>query len=209
MNSSSIVVLGSQSLQRRSLLQTLLPETRIEIVPPLQSEEAGFEGLNHITEIEQRLKEISATKNADVQEQCVTRKWGTILTADTVVVVGGADSATVLGKPDGPDWEATVENWFTEFYSAQTHQVMTAVSFSFPMGETETVLASTTVHFRKVTPALLNWYIQTGEPLGKAGGYGIQSGGSLFVESIHGSLTNVIGLPLENVWDVLQSHGLI
>ncbi len=214
MNSPTTIILGSQSPQRRSLLQTLLPEDRIKIVPPLQSQEAGFDGLRHIDEIRERLREIVATKNADVLQQCKRQEcerqeWGTVLTADTVVVANDADSSFVLGKPDGPDWQTTVQNWFTKFYSSKSHQVLTAVSFSFQDGTNETLLASTTVHFREVCPKLLDWYIQTEEPLGKAGGYGIQSGGSLFVESIEGSLSNVIGLPLEEVWSVLDAHQLM
>ncbi|WP_417847798.1 Maf family protein [Thalassoglobus sp.] len=224
MNSPTTIILGSQSPQRRFLLQTLLPEDRIKIVPPLQSQEAGFDGLTHIDEIRERLREIVATKNADVLQQCERQEcerqecerqecerqeWGTVLTADTVVVANDADSSFVLGKPDGPDWQATVQNWFTKFYSSKSHQVLTAVSFSFQDGTNETLLASTTVHFREVCPKLLDWYIRTEEPLGKAGGYGIQSGGSLFVESIAGSLSNVIGLPLEEVWSVLDAHQLM
>ncbi|QDT34436.1 Maf family protein [Thalassoglobus polymorphus] len=211
MNSPTTIILGSQSPQRRSLLQTLLSEDRIEVVPPLQSQEAGFDGLTHIDAIRERLQQIVATKNADVLQQCEfqqcnLQEWGVVLTADTVVVANDADSSFVLGKPDGPDWQATVQNWFTNFYSSKSHQVLTAVSFRFQDGTSETLLASTTVHFREVCPKLLDWYIRTEEPLGKAGGYGIQSGGSLFVESIEGSLSNVIGLPLEEVWSVLDAH---
>ncbi len=206
MNVSRKIILGSQSPQRKVLLQTLVALDRIAICPPLHSDEAGFEGMTDRTTIEKQLVKIAATKCQDVFNQQAENDWGAILTADTVVVANDSGTSRVLGKPDGADWETTVREWFTSYYSSAEHDVVTAVQFQFPDGTQQSILVSTQVRFHEVNPELLEWYIQTEEPLGKAGGYGIQSAGSLFVESFNGSLSNVIGLPLERIWEILDER---
>ncbi len=209
MNISQKIILGSQSPQRKALLQTLFAPERITICPPLHSGEAGFEGITDRTAIEKQLVEIAATKCQDVFNQQVENDWAAIVTADTVVIIDDSGMSRVLGKPDGVGWQATVREWFLNFYSAAKHDVVTAVQFQFPDGTQQSILVSTQVRFHKVNLELLEWYIQTEEPLGKAGGYGIQSAGSLFVESFSGSLSNVIGFPLERVWEILKERELL
>lgn len=200
------LVLGSQSSQRHALLASMMGAGRIRICPPRDKEEAGFDGLTAFTEIQQRLFEIAWAKNLDVQQQCRGQSGVTILTADTIVVVRHADAALVLGKPDGDHWEERVEAWFRDYYSERSHQVITQVCLRFPDGTCDHFAETTEVRFRSVRDDLLKWYIQTGEPLGKAGGYGVQSAGSLFISAINGSLSNVIGLPLEGLWECLQAR---
>ena len=64
----------------------------------------------------------------------------------------------------------------------------------------------TAVTFRPIAPAEIDWYLSTEESLGKAGGYALQGLASLFVTRIEGSLSNVVGLPLEAVWRGLKSE---
>lgn len=228
------IVLGSQSPQRRQLLLSLVPESRLLLLPPTDASEAGFDKLHDATAIQQRLMEIARTKNADVRRQLdsqpparfstseratgtdvghapvsVSVDWAAVITADTVVIAGTEPHLEVLGKPDGRDWEATTRDWFLRLYSGRWHRVQTGLCCSFPDGSVEERIVSTEVEFQSVTPALLDWYLQTGEPLGKAGGYGIQARGSLFVKTIQGSLSNVIGLPLEAVWEILSQRELM
>ena len=87
------------------------------------------------------------------------------------------------------------------YYSDTIHEVVSGVCIRLPDGNIQMAECSTTVKFKVISHKLLDWYLSTEEPLGKAGGYGIQSAGSIFVESIHGSLSNVIGLPLELIVD--------
>lgn len=198
------VVLGSQSPQRRALLEQIIPQSQIVICPPANSEELEFSGLKTRTEILQRLSLIARQKNEDVYAQR-KQQAGTefILTADTIVLVGEGQGRQVLGKPQGENWQADVQRWFLDYYSDKRHEVITGVCLRTLNGELIEHPVSTEVAFHPVDPELLEWYLNSSEPIGKAGGYGIQSAGSLFVRSVTGSLSNVIGLPLETVWQLL------
>ena len=209
MTSSRKVILGSRSPQRLQLLRQLVPEERIEVCPPANSEEAGFDGLTSKTEILQQLASIVEKKSEQVQSQIDFESFACLLVADTIVFAGEEDHDTVLGQPDGAAWKETVRHWFTDLYAGKSHDVITAGRCDFPDESFVEFSATTTVRFEEVDSDLLEWYINTGEPLGKAGGYGIQSAGSLFVESIEGSLSNVIGLPLEVVWKIFVDHRMI
>ena len=197
------VVLASRSPQRRELLSLIVPKERIEVLPPINSEEAGFEGLTTFAEIEQRLLEIAQQKNRDVQQQ-----WGAgtdivVLAADTVVVIERAGQLQVLGQPPEhePEYGQTVRDWFRSGYFGRTHTVLTGVYWSVPddPARNGTAVARSQIRFRADGEQWLDWYLSTGEPRGKAGGYAIQGAGSVFVESITGSLSNIIGLPLESL----------
>lgn len=110
-----------------------------------------------------------------------------ILAADTSVVLDNQ----ILGKPkDEQDGLAMLAG-----LSAREHAVISTVVVANANSK-RCAVVSTAVKFRRITEqeALLYW--QTGEPLGKAGGYGIQGFGSAFVETISGSYSNVVGLPL-------------
>lgn len=205
----SPIVLGSQSPQRRALLASIVAPERLQILPPTDSEESGFEGLVDTASIQQRLFEITRTKSLNVRNQLKGKPWEMLLTADTVIVSASSGVARVLGKPDGPGWKETVREWFLQEYSGRTHQVMTAVSLQFADDSEKNFCETTSVTFREISPALLEWYLETNEPLGKAGGYGIQGLGNLFVESISGSFSNIVGLPLEPIWQHLRNRSLV
>ncbi|TWT47003.1 Septum formation protein Maf [Thalassoglobus neptunius] len=206
----SHLYLGSQSPQRRTLLRQIVPPDLIAIRPPLDNEEAGFEGIKNREEILDQLSNIALTKCEDVAQQIQLDQSLGVITADTIVLAQCSDSSfAVLGKPQGENWRETVRKWFLEYYSGTTHEVITAVCILQPDGRRTTGTVTSRVTFHSVDPQLLDWYLSTEEPLGKAGGYGIQASGSLFVRSVEGSLTNVIGLPLEWVWSALRDCGVI
>ena len=69
-------------------------------------------------------------------------------------------------------------------------------------------VVTTSVHFRKLAEEEINWYVGTGEPLDKAGAYGIQGKGAVLVERIEGSYDNVVGLPLTAVYEMLRRAGV-
>lgn len=119
----------------------------------------------------------------------------TILTADTIVVLG----SRILGKPtDEADAEAMLES-----LSGQTHQVITG--FCLRDGAQHRIeLCATDVTFRPLTHQEICDYVATGDPMDKAGAYAIQGGAAHFVKSIHGSYTNVVGLPICEVLHALN-----
>jgi septum formation protein len=203
---SPLVILGSRSAQRRGLLELIVPPGRIRVVPPLEEDESGFDGLASEAEIYERLALIARRKSDDVRTQLTGETSGVALTADTTIIAGDdAGRPIVLGKPDPTgDWQETVQDWFQRYYLGRTHLVATAVCLTSAAGERFEFCVTTAVRFRNVEPELLDWYLATGEPLGKAGGYGLQGAGGMFVEHVNGSLSNVIGLPLEATWEALR-----
>jgi septum formation protein len=119
-----------------------------------------------------------------------------ILAADTTVVVDG----DVLGKPE----DATDANRMLSRLSGRTHDVLTAVVVRRADVERLEVVA-TQVSFLKLTPADIAWYVQTGEPDGKAGAYAIQGRAARFIDRIDGSWSNVVGLPIATVWRMVRA----
>jgi len=213
-------VLGSRSPQRRQLLSLLVPVELIDVVPPASSSELEFDGLTTWPEIRQRLQEIAAEKARQVIEQLgAARTTSTVITADTTIVVSTQRPVTLategipddigpvqaLGQPpDNGLYADTVRSWFHDHYAGQTHWVATAWQIVHPDGAIMAEVATTAITMRPADPALIEWYIATGEPRGKAGGYAIQGAGSVFVTAIKGSLSNVIGLPLEQMMAALS-----
>ena len=121
-----------------------------------------------------------------------TDAW--ILAADTVVVVDGG----ILGKPTGP---ADARRMLS-MLSGVVHEVLTAVVVRHAGSETSEVV-STRVRFTTLSAAEMDWYVESGEPDGKAGAYAIQGRGSRFVDWIEGSWSNVVGLPVATVYRML------
>lgn len=118
----------------------------------------------------------------------------TILAADTEVVHEGQ----VLGKPA----DATDAARMLRLLSGRTHEVLTAVVVV--TGELErSVVERTLVRFTPLTEADISWYVASGEPMGKAGGYGIQGRGARFIDRIEGAWSTVVGLPVHAVHRLL------
>ena len=111
-----------------------------------------------------------------------------VVAADTVVAVG----PEALGKPtDREDARAMLA-----LLSGRDHEVLTGVAVR-RHGRVRADVATTRVRFRSLRPTEIDWYVATGEPRDKAGGYGLQGAGAALVAGIEGSHTNVIGMPLE------------
>ncbi|MFV0444922.1 MAG: Maf family protein [Planctomycetaceae bacterium] len=203
------VVLGSQSKQRRELIGSLLGNRPWSVVAPRDATEAEFADGLTLPEIDEQLLCIARQKHADVSSQIVD--WlptPLVLTADTIIVALPAGRpAVVLGKPpeEESQCDSTVRRWFSEYYAGRRHLAKTGLCIG-PAGQppVETVV-TTEVWFRADAGELVDWYLGTGEPRGKAGGYAIQQLGSLFVERLSGSLSNVVGLPLMETLTLIQS----
>ncbi|KAJ9431608.1 MULTISPECIES: Maf family protein [Enterobacterales] len=118
-----------------------------------------------------------------------------VLGADTIVVLNGE----VLEKPQDAAHAAAMLSKL----SGQTHQVMTAVALADKQRELD-CLVTTDVTFRKMTAEEISHYIASGEPMDKAGAYGIQGLGGNFVRKINGSYHAVVGLPLVETGELLS-----
>lgn len=118
---------------------------------------------------------------------CQQQNGVAVLGSDTIVVLG----QQILGKPESEADAAAILSRL----SGQSHRVMTAVALTDGT-RTLSRLVQTRVHFCQLTDSDISAYIDTGEPMDKAGAYGIQGLGGSFVESIEGSYSAVVGLPL-------------
>jgi septum formation protein len=138
-------------------------------------------------------------KAAAVASRQPPGRW--VLGADTSVVV----DREVLGKPKN----AADATRMLQLLSGRSHCVLTAVSL-LQAGQDQhfSLVCKTNVEFRELNPQIIAGYVATGEPLDKAGAYGIQGRGSFLVASISGSYTNVVGLPLCETVLLLEQAGI-
>ena len=202
-----MVVLGSQSPRRLELLRHVVGRSALSVVPPLHSEELSFTDLTAVSDIEERLLEVVRNKRDDVAAQGDSQS-AVILCADTIVVVTDPNNTCrVLGKPPQDCWQATVRDWFLKYYSQQTHEVWTGFEVFGPDGR-QSRIVKTAVTMQEIDSRTIDWYLSTSEPVGKAGGYGIQGHAAMFVSRVDGSLTNVIGLPVSEVAVALEHAGV-
>ena len=123
-----------------------------------------------------------------------------IIAADTIVVIDGK----ILGKPHDKK-EALA---YLSLLAGRMHEVYTGYTIMYK-GENKTRVIRTRVHFRAMSKEEILWYIATGEPLDKAGAYAVQGIGSIFVDRLEGSYTNVIGLPLSDLYYDLKVFGIV
>lgn len=141
-----------------------------------------------------------AEAKANVVARRYPRHW--VLGADTTVVVGGV----LLGKPS--DAKDAVR--MLKALSGRSHVVVSAITLARVQDRhLRSAVATTRVLFRKLTPAEIRWYVGTGEPMGKAGAYGIQGKGALLVSRIEGSFSNVVGFPIEKFLELWRGAGLL
>lgn len=146
---------------------------------------------------EEYVRRVSAAK-----ARAIIRRFPecTVLAADTTVVVDGI----MLGKPSD-DEDA---RHMLSLLSGRAHRVLTGVAIAG--GEREVgAVASTLVRFAVMTAEDIDWYVASGEPRDKAGAYGVQGLASRFVDSIEGSYTNVVGLPVALVHALLAETGFM
>lgn len=125
-----------------------------------------------------------------------------VIGADTVVAL----DRTIFGKPRDRQEALTT----LKILQGKTHQVITAFAVVMPQRAIEEVGTSTTlVSFDSFTDDILQAYVDSEDPLDKAGAYGIQGKGTFLIRSITGSYSNVVGLPLNEVVQILLQHRLL
>jgi septum formation protein len=190
MSSAPRLVLASASPRRRELLERvgLLP-----IVVPAEIDESTLPG-EHADDYVVR---VAADKAHAV---AVLHPGAVVVAADTAVVLDGVP----LGKPAGP---ADALEMLSRL-SGRTHQVLSSVVVVDPDGIEHTALARATVTMAPSSDEERAWYVATGEPMDKAGAYGVQGIGAVLVERVEGDPTTVIGLPLRTTLDLLRAAGV-
>ena len=177
-NKENPLILASNSPRRKRLLKQIgLPFRSL----PSQVDENQAPGEPPVKAV------LLAEKKAKAVYSQSKDSW--ILGADTMVVVGGR----ILGKPrDHEDIHSMLSR-----LSDKEHEVITGFCILDPSGEVAHSEAITTlVKMKRLSKGEINAYVATGEPFGKAGSYAIQGVGAFMVESISGSYTNVVGLPV-------------
>jgi septum formation protein len=142
---------------------------------------------------------LAEAKAADVSDR-YPDAW--VIGADSIVAING----DVLEKP----LSISEARQMIQMLSGNTHYVHTAYSIACRQrSHLYTDIVTTAVSFKSLTAKEIEWYIHTSEPYDKAGGYAIQGLGSFMVKHIHGSYTNVVGLPVCEVIDYLYKQGVI
>ncbi len=135
------------------------------------------------------------------QEAAAKRRSGIILTADTIVVVGNS----ILGKPS----TRAEACGMIERLSGRWHEVVSGICLLHcESRRTSSAFSRSRVHFRKLSPAEIEWYLNTGEYRDKAGAYGIQGYASLFIDNIEGCYFNIVGFPVATFEKLCRSMGI-
>ncbi len=185
------IILASQSPRRRELLENIGLEFEVKV-------DNSPEIVDETMEIEEIVKCLSAKKAENVSktldnEDCV------VIAADTVV----AFEDRILGKPKD---EEDAKNML-KILSGNVHFVYTGISvLDNKTGKRISDFEKTKVRFREITDSEINSYIKSGEPMDKAGSYGIQGLGSVFVEKICGDYFNIVGLPVSKLCGILKNE---
>ena len=185
------LILASASPRRKELLASV--GVGCEVQP------ADVDESRRSSEVVERYVERLAVAKAQAVANKSIGGSTAILSADTVVVAG----QNIFGKP--ADQEDAFQMW--KSLSGRTHKVITSVCLLVDQNQyIETV--STEVCFDQISDAQMQRYWSSGEPLDKAGGYAIQGLASAWVKFIHGSYSNVVGLPMYEVNTLLKKVGL-
>ena len=184
-----MLILASQSPRRRELLGLI---TRNFLVRPTGCDETldCADPAEHALQIACR-KCAAALAEAGPEDA--------VIAADTVVYLDGL----LLGKPRDPAEAAAMLSRL----SGRTHTVCTGVAVAF-RGGTRTLSQQTRVTFYDLSRSLIDWYVSTGEPMDKAGAYGIQGRGALLVRDIAGDYSNVVGLHVAALYRLLVEMGV-
>lgn len=198
------LILASGSPRRRELLQGLGYSFTVVPASIDESPLAGEKPTDYVTRL-------ARSKAGAVRGDDAVSRAAIVLAADTIVAQDGA----LLGKPRDDEEAASM----LRRLAGAEHDVLTGIAVTGP-GEAVTPTAAggqdrfeichverTRVRFAPMTEAEIDWYVATGEPRDKAGAYGIQGFGALFVESIVGNYSNVVGLPLPATYRLLAAAG--
>ena len=184
------MILASKSPRRKEILENIgfNLEIKSKNIAEISDEEDVIE----------KIKDIAYKKTEEVAKE---NPKAFVVGADTIVEVDGE----ILGKPKN---EEEAYKFLTKL-SGRSHNVITAYSL---INKEKNIsikeYSSTKVYFRKLDDEMIKWYIQSKEPMDKAGAYGIQEKGSVFVEKIEGDFFTVMGFPIEKFIKSLEKIGI-
>jgi len=188
------IYLASQSPRRQELLKQI--GVKYEMLAPEPVEDAESIEASHPNEkARDYVARVTLAKSEAALERHIERvlPWAPILCADTTVSLPSHLGGEILGKP----FDAVDAERILKLLSGKTHQVLTAVALRIsPTSEPVSIVQTSEVTFTKLSEDHIAKYIASGEPFGKAGAYGIQGLGSSLIESITGSYSGIMGLPL-------------
>ena len=184
-------ILASASPRRRELLASIGVD--FDVIP------------SHVPEVHQEgeapeeyVARLSRDKAHALAVQYPAR-W--VIAADTTVLLGEQLLEKPVDAKDAARMLGTI--------AGQTHVVYTGVTLEHAESSyRDTRVAESEVRMLPLSPQEIEWYVATGEPLDKAGAYAVQGIGALFIDSIHGSYTNVVGLPLATLFQMLRKAGI-
>lgn len=184
------IILASRSPRRREILTLMeIPfeviESHVQEIPP--------EGATPEELVKALAEQKARAVFAQHPEDCV-------IGADTVVDLDGR----VLGKPHTP--ERAKE--YLRLLSGRSHIVYTGICLLTP-GHIDVRSVRTDVTFRPMSEEEIDWYVNTGDPLDKAGSYGVQGPASLFVDHLEGNYFNIIGMPAPTLYEMLLGAGVL
>jgi septum formation protein len=183
------IILASASPRRAELLRSAAIPFTVDVADIAEDLKAGEKPVEHAARLAREKAEVVANRNPGK----------IVLGADTIVLVDDQ----ILGKPRDP---ADAKRMLG-LLSGRAHQVITGVAIVFLESEyrkLETRSEKTEVFFDKLTPADIEAYIATREPMDKAGAYAIQGIASRWITKVEGDYANVVGLPVALVWEMLQ-----
>lgn len=186
---NTLLILASTSPRRQELLRLIGVDFEVMSSDVVEDFEPTLSSTSVVELLAERKGAVIACKRPDAF----------VLAADTVV----SSEGRILGKPNSKEEALSI----LQGLRGRTHQVVTGVAFlSESRGLREVFHVSTDVTFGDVSNQLLQDYVDSGEPLDKAGAYGIQGGGAVLVKSINGSYHNVVGLPVYEVNEVMRRY---
>ena len=183
------LILASSSPRRRQLLELLGLKFEVRSANIDESIQGGETPSAYV----ERVAMLKAVRVATQMPQAL------ILGADTAVVVDGR----ILGKPQSP---ADARRMLT-LLSGRSHAVLTGIALAGT--DQSSRIVESQIDFRVLSRGEIDWYIRTGEPMDKAGAYGAQGIGSFLIQSVHGSYSNVVGLPLAETLLLLNRAGVL
>lgn len=184
-------ILASASPRRRELLASIGLD--FEVLPSHVPEvhEEGEAPEEYVARLSRDKAQALASAHPD--------RW--VIAADTTVLLGDELLEKPADKADAVRMLATI--------AGKTHIVYTGVTLqNVAKDHRDTRVAESEVRMLPLSREEIEWYVATGEPLDKAGAYAVQGIGAMFIDSIHGSYTNVVGLPLATLFQMLRRAGI-
>ena len=186
-------VLASASPRRKELLEKMGLQFSIVV------SEADESTVSRDIPVNLYVQELALLKASATAKMLLRNKKALLIAADTIVTLDGE----ILGKPDGEDGAKKM----LSSLSGRTHEVYTGYCIMrISDGKTVCNSVKTEVKFKTLTEQKIRSYIESGEPMDKAGAYGIQGLGSMLIEKINGDYFNVVGLPVSALADTLEKE---